>query len=203
MFELNVQKNQIAVTSREDVTSGSAGVYRVRFTFSEDWTGLTKTAVFRAGGVGVSVLLTGEECDVPPEVTGKCLAGYGLRVGLYGVRGDAVILNTVWSDLATIQDGVCTPHEEPFTPSQFDQVLAALAKKGDGLSWDGAKLALVSEGKEVSSVVINTGGGGGGGTSDHRLLSHREDENQHPVEAISGLDEISNVEILKLWNGGN
>lgn len=32
-------------------------------------------------------------------------------------------------------------------------------------------------------------GGGSGGTTDHRELSHRDAEGQHPIEAISGLEE--------------
>lgn len=40
--------------------------------------------------------------------------------------------------------------------------------------------------------------GGGGGTEDHRQLSHRNDADQHPISAITGLrdelDEISDVQ---------
>lgn len=32
-------------------------------------------------------------------------------------------------------------------------------------------------------------GGGGGGTSDHRQLTHRDAENQHPISAITGLQD--------------
>lgn len=46
------------------------------------------------------------------------------------------------------------------------------------------------------------GGTGGGGVSDHRLLDHRDAEDQHPIEAISGLEEISNLKVLEIWNGG-
>lgn len=36
----------------------------------------------------------------------------------------------------------------------------------------------------VAPVVA---GGGGGGTSDHRALSHRNDADQHPIVAVTGL----------------
>ncbi len=39
-------------------------------------------------------------------------------------------------------------------------------------------------------------------TLDHRVLSHRDAEDQHPIEAISGLEEISNRRVLEIWNGG-
>lgn len=36
--------------------------------------------------------------------------------------------------------------------------------------------------------------------ADHSTLDNREAKNQHPIEAISGLDEFSNMDILNLWN---
>lgn len=36
-------------------------------------------------------------------------------------------------------------------------------------------------------TISSTGGGGGGGTSDHRQLSNRDAANQHPINAITGL----------------
>lgn len=36
--------------------------------------------------------------------------------------------------------------------------------------------------------------------ADHNTLSNREMKSQHPIEAISGLDEFSNIDILNLWN---
>nr|WP_325212941.1 hypothetical protein [uncultured Oscillibacter sp.] len=57
MFELYANKTQLCVRQMEPLTSGSVNVYNVRFAFSEDWEGLEKTAVFRAGDKSVSVLL--------------------------------------------------------------------------------------------------------------------------------------------------
>lgn len=36
---------------------------------------------------------------------------------------------------------------------------------------------------------LNVGGGGGGGTTDHRDLTNRDAANQHPIEAIDGLQD--------------
>ena len=36
--------------------------------------------------------------------------------------------------------------------------------------------------------------------ADHATLINREEKDQHPIEAISGLDEFTNLEILNLWN---
>lgn len=199
MFELYAAKNQLCVRQREPVTSGSVNVYRVVFGFSEDWGGLDKTAVFRAGDVSVSMAL-GEsgECTVPWEVLQK--PGLRLEAGVYGTRGGEVVLPTVWADLGYIQTGAAPGDDaRPPTPDLWRQ---ELAKKGDGLDLDGLTLRLTSGGKTLSEVELPPPGGGEGGTTDHRYLTHRDAENQHPIEAISGLDEIPNRKVLEIWNGG-
>ncbi len=45
MFELYAKKNQLESLRLEPVTSGSLNVCRVKFEFSDDWKGLTKTAL--------------------------------------------------------------------------------------------------------------------------------------------------------------
>lgn len=199
MFELYAAKNQLCVRQREPVTSGSVNVYRVVFGFSEDWGGLDKTAVFRAGDVSVSMAL-GEsgECTAPWEVLQK--PGLRLEAGVYGTRGGEVVLPTVWADLGYIQTGAAPGDDaRPPTPDLWRQ---ELAKKGDGLDLDGLTLRLTSGGKALSEVKLPPPGGGEGGTTDHRYLTHRDAENQHPIEAISGLDEIPNRKVLEIWNGG-
>ena len=185
MFELYAEKNQLCVQQREAVTSGSVNVYEVRFSFSEDWAGLAKTAVFRAGDVRVSAALgAGGACAVPWEVL--ALPGVRLEAGVYGTRGGEVVLPTVWADLGYILTGAA-PGEDarPPTPDLWRQ---ELAKKADGLDLEGLELKLLS-GEETLSSVELPGSGGEGGTSDHRLLSHRDAEKQHPIPAIDGLEE--------------
>lgn len=200
MFELYAEKNDLCVRQLERVTSGSVNVYEARFEFSEDWTGLEKTAVFRAGsGKPVSVLLGPEEtCAVPWEVLQK--PGVRLEAGVYGKRGTELVLPTVWADLGYIHTGAAPGDEaRPPTPDLWQQ---ELAKKADGLALDGLELKLLSGEKELSKVELPAPGGGEGGTTDHRYLSNRDAENQHPIEAISGLDEIPNKRVLEIWNGG-
>ena len=53
----------------------------------------------------------------------------------------------------------------------------------------------------VRLVKYNTTSGGGSGTFDHNLLENRDMADQHPVSAISGLEErlaemMSEVEII-------
>lgn len=199
MFKLQARKTELCLLEREPVTSGSVNVYEAAFEFSEDWAGLEKTAVFRAGEKSASVLLgdTGA-CVVPWEVLQK--PGVRLEAGVYGSRDGTVVLPTVWADLGYIHTGA-TPGDEarPPTPDLWRQ---ELAKKADRLALDGLDLKLLSGEKELSKVELPPPGGGEGGTTDHRYLSNRDAENQHPIESISGLDEIPNKRVLEIWNGG-
>lgn len=199
MFRLYAEKNQLCVQQREPITSGSVNVYDVLFEFSADWEGLEKTAVFRAGGKAVSVLLddTGKT-TIPWEA--MTTPGVRLEAGVYGARGEEVVLPTVWADLGYIQTGA-KPGEgtRPPTPDLWEQ---ELAKKADGLALDVLKLKLLSGEKTLSEVELPPPGGGEGGTTDHRYLTNRDAENQHPIEAISGLEEIPNKRVLEIWNGG-
>lgn len=185
MFELYAEKNQLCVRRREPVTSGSVNVYEAAFAFSEDWSGLTKTAVFRAGERIVSVLLddTGEAV-IPWEVLAS--PGLQLLAGVYGARGSEVALPTIWADLGYVCAGAA-PGENtaPPTPDLWRQ---ELAKKADGLALDGLNLKLLSGEETLSELELPLPGGGEGGTTDHRDLSHRDAENQHPIKSIDGLE---------------
>ena len=62
-----------------------------------------------------------------------------------------------------------------------------LAGKADNLDYtESGELGLFSGEKLLSSVPVQ---GGESGASDHRLLTHREDENQHPISSIIHLSE--------------
>lgn len=168
------------------MTSGSSNVYVVRFEFSKEWEGLTKTAVFRATGGGlenpvtVSVLLDdSNECMVPWEV----LANPGSQVffGAYGLLGKNVVLPTVWLSQGVVLEGVIstegTPAGEP-TPDIYQQLLD---KINSATSFDPAYYYTKSEADnkfvtktslatthytkaQVDAIVSNISGGSGGGS---------------------------------------
>ena len=125
IFQLYADKTRLAVRQREPVTSGSVNVYRVRFEFSEDWTGLTRTAVFRGGGEAASVLLDGSgECVLPWEALAK--PNVLLEAGVYGTRNGDVVLPTVWAALGTVLEGAALGEEaQPPTPDVYQQIMAA------------------------------------------------------------------------------
>lgn len=184
MFSINAEKNQLCVREQEPVTSGSVNVCPVQFQFSADWEGLERTAVFRAGEKSVSVLLDDSgACGIPWEVLER--PGLRLEAGVYGVRGGEVVLPTVWADLGYIRAGAAPGDDaRPPAPDLWRQ---ELDRKGDKLDLEGARLRLMSGNKPLSEVELP--GGGEGGTTDHRELTHRDAEKQHPIPAIDGLEE--------------
>lgn len=85
------------------LTSGMVGA-AVGFQFGEEWTDLTRTAVFRCGDVIKDVLNIGNVAVIPPEVL--TAPGEKLFVGVYGVsaQGD-VVIPTVWIHLGKVHPG--------------------------------------------------------------------------------------------------
>lgn len=181
MFELYADKVKLTVRNKERVTSGSVNVYPVRFSFSADWDGLDKAAVFRAGSRAVSMRLEDSgETTVPWEVL--AVAGHVLYVGVYGTKGGAVVLPTVWTQMACIERGAAPGDgSRPPTPDLWKQELAG---KGDTLGYtEDGKLGLYAGNKLLSSVPVQ---------KDHRDLTNRDTEEQHPIEAITGLSDRLN-----------
>lgn len=205
MFILYANKNQMAVRRREPVTSGSVNVCAARFEFSDDWAGLERVAVFKAGNESRSVVLDeANACQVPWEVL--TVPGVPLRAGVYGTRGGEVVLPTIWAGLGTILQGVA-PGEgaHPPTPDLWEQ---ELAKKGDSLAYNGLKLSLVSGGKELSSVEIAGGGGEGvlyefghglkqdGVKVSVDMASKENPDKTLPISAAAVACAVGNIEVL-------
>lgn len=157
MFILYADKNRMIVRKRELVTSGSVEAYNVRFQFSDDWSGMSRTAIFRAGTESRAVLLEDDDTVVVPwEVLAT--PNVQLFCGTYGTKEQHVVLPTIWADLGLIREGA-VPGEtaQPPTPDLWEQ---ELAKKGDALDYDGLNLTLKSGSKALSSVQIAGGSGG-------------------------------------------
>lgn len=251
MFDLFADKTELILQQREPTTSGSVGIYDVRFQFSREWDGLEKIACFRSGSQVISVLLdkTGK-CTVPHEVTDPGDKGKHLYVGVYGANGGSVVLPTIWVDLGEIQAGAyCGSNSTPPVPSLWEQALERKQDKltgapGQIVGFDANGSAVAVEppesgelipgpegppGLSAYEVAVSNGFSGSEkdwlahlkgepgesgppGTTDHRALTHREDEDAHPIEAITGLkrelskrveadDALSVVDIIKIMEG--
>ncbi len=109
----------ITVAQNELLTTGMVQAVPVRFCFSPQWAALDRTAVFTAGTASVSCLL-GEDnqCFIPWECLTR--AGEYLSVGVYGTRGEEVVLPTVSCLLGPICTGT-QPEEN--TPAEATPTL--------------------------------------------------------------------------------
>ena len=116
----------ITVAQNELLTTGMVQAVPVRFCFSPQWAALDRTAVFTAGTVSVSCLL-GEDnqCFIPWECLTR--AGEDLRVGVYGTRGEEMVLPTVSCLLGPICTGT-QPEENTPTEATPTLVQSLLTK---------------------------------------------------------------------------
>ena len=114
----------ITVAQNELLTTGMVQAVPVRFRFSPQWAALDRTAVFTAGTVSVSCLL-GEDnqCFIPWECLTR--AGEYLRVGVYGTRGEEMVLPTVSCLLGPICTGTQPEENTPTeaTPTLIQSLL--------------------------------------------------------------------------------
>ena len=165
MFVLYADRIKLTVHQRETVTSGSMNAYRTRFEFSPEWEGMGKTACFKSGRKTVCVLLdeTGV-CTVPWEVTDLEDSGKHLFAGVFGTRGEAVVLPTVWADCGVILEGATTEKiARPPTAGLYEQILNALDKKVDRVGLDGPELKFLSGDKVLASVTLPSAGSSAAG----------------------------------------
>lgn len=116
----------VTVAQNELLTTGMVQAVPVRFCFSPQWAALDRTAVFTAGTVSVSCLL-GEDnqCFIPWECLTR--AGEYLRVGVYGTRGEKMVLPTVSCLLGPICTGT-QPEENTPTEATPTLVQSLLTK---------------------------------------------------------------------------
>ena len=202
MFRLFAEKNKLALLEREPVTSGSVNVYGAQFEFSEDWTGLDRTAVFEAAGVSREVrLYPGGACVVPWEVLR--VPGVRLRAGVYGKQGGEVVLPTVWADLGVILEGVPAGESPPPSPDVWEQ---ALAGKGDALRYtESGELGLYAGDRLLGSVPVmgedsplKVGHGLKleAGTLAVQTVDQFEGDMTLPVTAAAVNTVVGNVEVL-------
>ena len=130
----------ITVAQNELLTTGMVQAVPVRFCFSPQWAALDRTAVFTAGTVSVSCLL-GE--DNQGFIPWECLtrAGEYLRVGVYGTRGEKMVLPTVSCLLGPICTGTQPEENTPTeaTPTLVQSLLTkaeAAVSSADALRTD-------------------------------------------------------------------
>lgn len=158
MTEITISRTCAIIDRCEQFTSGRVGA-RIKFSFSSEWAGLSKTAVFTNGDTTIDVLNVADEITIPHEVL--AISGKKLKVGVYGFTVDdngniEIAIPTVYADLGKVVKGADPSGDEPTEPSlPVWAQLQALIGNLDDLETT-AKNNLVAAINEAAQ----TGGGG-------------------------------------------
>lgn len=148
---------------REPLTSGMVG-QPIHFEYSHDFDGLTLTAVFTDGKNTVNVANPGNECIIPHEVL--TTVGATVKVGIYAVRGEELVIPTVYATIGIVLRGA-NPNEgssgSPTIPmwQQIQEIIGDL----NNLETE-AKNNLVAAINEAAKT-----GSGGTSLTDNDILS--------------------------------
>lgn len=191
----------------ELLTAGMAKAVTVEFVFSDDWSGLTKTAVFSASRTTVDVLESawdGNKVVVPHEILAD--AGPIARVGVYGANADGLILPTVWVTLGKVM-----PAAEPSGDPGADPTLPIWAQLQNQIG-DLDNLKTYNKGNLVDAIneARSSGGSGGGGytigdglkldaatnTLSVDTAEAVEKDNTKPVTSAAVYTEVGNINAL-------
>ena len=154
MISITAETRRARVTETELLTSGSAGI-QCQFTFTEDWDGLNRIAVFRQGDDGNKVDVILDEtnaCIVPWETLLE--EGEVLFIGVYGSNAQGVvIIPTVWASAGVVKQGVepNTPSQATPTPDIWTQILD-IAEEAKDTADDAMSIAEQAE-SDVSTAI--------------------------------------------------
>lgn len=165
-------------------TKDSYGIEQLRIVPGEGWDGLTITATFHPPeGEAVQVLVPADGLiDVPPEAT-RSGSELPLKYGKIVFAGVADGMQRISCNLPyTVLDHAPVEGAESSgpAPSWYEQA-AAHFLPGGGKS--GQVLAKASD----ADLDVEWADGGNG-TADHAKLSNRDASDQHPISAITGLE---------------
>ena len=165
-------------------TRGSYGVEQLRIVPGEGWDGLTITATFHPPeGEAVQVLVQADGLiDVPPEAT-RSGSELPLKYGKIVFAGVADGVQRISCNLPyTVMEHAPVEGAESSgpAPSWYEQAAAHFLPSGGKA---GQVLAKASD----ADLDVEWADGGNG-TADHAKLSNRDASDQHPISAITGLE---------------
>lgn len=158
MLTFTVDKQILKRTDTDKAIADSVKYLTATFTFSEDWTGTTKTVLFNYGTVTYAITLESDTCVVPWEV----IHSDYFRISVYGVKDDERITTnnvTVYVGESGYTEG---GEPQPPTPSQIEQILQILSNLTGGAA---NKVLAKKSSQDYDFKWVNNEGGGGGGSS--------------------------------------
>ena len=184
--KIDVYKANAVLRQQEAITSGSQRAFSVFFNFDrEEWSGLTKRAVFKAGGITREVLLDVTHiCEIPWEVLRK--PNVKLEIGVYGTDETGVVLPTVWVSAGNIKQGTEQSEESQSpTPDIWEQVTSTIGNPENlKTSAKDNIVNAVNEVKDSADAAMKEAKR----PIAHKDTTGRDQPEQHPISAITGLE---------------
>lgn len=217
-----INGKQLKVKNNSQLLQGTVGEI-MSIEFSDDWSALTKTAVFSAGDVFRDVIITGNEITIPWELLTK--AERKLYLGFHGaLPNGSIVMRTNIFCIGAIQPSYAPSEQEPDAPSpaRADQIqaiaeqaldaaqeLKSNAEAGffdgaDGISpnvnvqqIDGGHMVSITdrEGTKQFSIMDGAPGDSSTGIIDSELSSTSENPLQNKVIKML-LDQKANLSDL-------
>ena len=184
--KIDVYKANAVLRQQETITSGSQKAFKAYFNFKcEEWSGLTKRAVFKSGSVTKEVLLeTTHICEIPWEVLKK--PNVRLEIGVYGTDETGVVLPTVWVSAGDIKQGTEQSEESQSpTPDIWEQVTSTIGNPENlKTSAKDNIVNAVNEVKDSADAAMKEAKR----PIAHKDTTGRDQPEQHPISAITGLE---------------
>lgn len=166
MIRVSVDGVSATVTEKEVLTAGRVGL-ECAFTFTGEWDGLFKTAVFQ-GVESVDVALPDNTCVVPWEA--MQVEGVQLKIGVFGANGaGTIVIPTIWANAGKIQPSAAGSGTEPTEPSQNANAYAvetaeeaknialSVQQRADNGEFDGADGTDGADGFSPTATVSKVG----------------------------------------------
>ena len=166
-------------------TAESYGIETLHVVSGKSWESLTITATFNApDGTSTDMLMDADgNITVPSEATAKSGSGKivftGVSEGVQRISCDLEYFVVAHSAINGVQSGGTSP-------SWFEQAVTRFMPAGGTA---GQVLTKLTDSDFNAGWQDSQGGEGGGGTTDHSKLKNRDAADQHPISAITGLEE--------------
>jgi len=133
LIEITINKADAVAANLETLTSGMVNAIFLHFSFSEEWSALSKVAVFTNGTTTIDLLeaewASPDTCAVPPEILS--LPGKTVKVGLRGYSEDGdTVLPTTMCSLGSVKPGPVAANDSSSAQSLpvWEQLRTQMAK---------------------------------------------------------------------------
>lgn len=144
-LKFNVNEQTLSLVSKQQVVADSLNYLTCKFSFSEEWLGVSKTAVFISSteAVYTAVLDADNTCEVPWEV----IEFPAFRASVYG--GNRITTNMITVNVTESGYFEGDTSEEP-SPSVYTQIMESIAEQNREISDMGLATASTIEGTSIT-----------------------------------------------------